>query len=132
MAMSDNALWYGYLEAGERSTPVLRDRRLITGNPKTIYLYNLKRSAILEYTREIVEPKLRELKADERAVIDGLIGGYTEARNKFQPRGAKIANLPQKGGAGRPRLREEHDERQDFGGKSEEGIEAVDWEEEAD
>ena len=52
-------LWYGYLEAGANSSPVIRDDGLNTGNPKTVYLFNLARGCILEYSREIVEPKLR-------------------------------------------------------------------------
>ena len=36
-----------------------------TGNPKTLYLFNLIRGEILEYAREIVEDKLRELKPAE-------------------------------------------------------------------
>ena len=70
-------LWYGYLNAGERSSPVLRDDRLDTGNPKTLYLYNLARGQILEYSREIVEKKLREFKPDE--------SGFIEEQKLLQP-----------------------------------------------
>jgi len=56
---SKASLWYGYLNAGARSSPVLRDERLVTGNPKTLYLFNLVRSEILKYVHEIVEKILR-------------------------------------------------------------------------
>lgn len=78
--------WYGYLNAGKRSSPVLRDERLDTGNPKTLYLYNLARGQILEYAREIVDNKLRELKAAESGYIAELDAGYKKARRSFKAR----------------------------------------------
>jgi hypothetical protein len=132
MTMSDTAVWYGYLEAGDKSTPVLRDRRLSTGNPKTIYLYNLKRSAIVAYSREIVEPKLRELKEEERGVTHELARGYAETRKAFQPHGTKMASRPEKGGAASPRRQEEDEEIHRFDDKIEKGIEDVDWGNEAE
>ena len=63
--MSQEELWYGFLEAGDRSTPVARDPKLTTGNPDTVYMYNLQRNEIIEYKRAICEPKLRELKPAE-------------------------------------------------------------------
>lgn len=95
--MSDNTLWYGYLEAGERSSAVAIDNRLNTGDPTTVYVFNLQRGAILEYKRAIVEPKLRELKAAEKGLEAELKSAYRKARNGFIPRGAKIANVPEKG-----------------------------------
>ena len=50
---SKASLWFGHLSAGARSSPVLRDARLDTGNPKTLYMFNLKRGEILEYAREV-------------------------------------------------------------------------------
>ncbi len=95
--MSEKHYWFGYLEAGEKSTPVLRDNRIDTGNSDTIYLFNLKRNEILEYRREIIEPKLRELNDGEKAVSNELQVAYAECRSHFNPRGNKIANLPLKG-----------------------------------
>lgn len=60
--MSNNNIWYGFLEAGEKSTPVVRDLSLETENAKTVFLYNFARGIFLEYSLEIVEPKLRALK----------------------------------------------------------------------
>ncbi len=95
--MSEKHYWFGYFEAGEKSSPVLRDSRIDTGNPDTLYLFNLKRNEILEYRREIIEPKLRELNAGEQGVSQELQAAYAEARGHFTPRGGKIANLPLKG-----------------------------------
>jgi len=58
---SKRGLWFGCLEAGNSSSPVIRDQHLETGNVKTLYIFNLARGRILEYQREIVEPKLRDL-----------------------------------------------------------------------
>jgi len=89
-----SSCWYGYLTAGERSSPVLRDGRLETGNPKTIYMFNLKRGEIIEYALEIVEKKLRELKSDESGCIGELDAGYKKARRGFKGRVAGKRNVP--------------------------------------
>jgi hypothetical protein len=96
--MSDNNLWYGYLDAGEKSSPVLMDQRMSTANPNTVYVFNLKRSEIIEYRRDIVEPKLRELGDDEAAFTKELKSAYNKARSSFVPRGAKLSTIPEKGG----------------------------------
>jgi hypothetical protein len=90
---SKESLWYGYLNAGARSSPVLRDERLDTGSTKTLYLFNLVRGDILEYAREIVEKKLRELKPAESGFIAELDAGYKKARRNFKDRGACIRNI---------------------------------------
>lgn len=89
--MSENPIWYGYLDAGEKSTPVVMDRRLVTGNPLTIYLYNFSRREFVEYNRAVVEPKLRVLRKDENGVLAELKSGFSEAKKAFKPRGAKTA-----------------------------------------
>jgi hypothetical protein len=94
-------LWYGYLEAGDRSSPVIRDERLDTGSPKTVFLFNLARREILEYSREIVEPKLRELKSGEAKSIKEIDAAYAEARRNFKDRRARTLNIPEHGGAAR-------------------------------
>ncbi|MCC6302909.1 MAG: hypothetical protein IT489_08940 [Gammaproteobacteria bacterium] len=82
--MAKTPLWCGYLEAGDRSSAVLRDERLETGNPKTLYLYNLNRDEILQYSRDLVEPKLRELRGDESDLAEELKNAYTKARRTFK------------------------------------------------
>ena len=94
-------LWYGYLEAGANSTPVMRDDALDTGNPKTVFLFNLARGRILEYSREIVEPKLRELNGKESKAVAELDAGYKEARRNFKDRSARILNIPERGSPAR-------------------------------
>ncbi len=89
-------LWYGYLEAGASSTPVLRDDRLNTGNPRTLYLFNLARGRILEYSREIVEGKLCELNGKQSKAIADLDAGYAEARRDFKQRSARLLNIPER------------------------------------
>jgi|GEM_PF-2166917 len=81
-----NDIWYGYLEAGEKSSPVLIDPQLETGDAKTLYMYNLNSKRIIEYKREIAEPKLRVLNEQESAFIQDLKQGYEAVRKEFTPR----------------------------------------------
>ena len=107
-------LWYGYLEAGEKSSPVVRDERLDTGNAKTLFLFNLARRQILEYTREIVESKLRELKSGE-ADIDELNAAYGEARRTFKHPSTRPLNIPERGAAAKAAKPTEDDSFSDLG-----------------
>lgn len=97
--MSESNLWYGYLDAGEKSSPILMDHRLSTANPNTVYVFNLKRSEIIEYRRDIVEAKLRDLGEEDGSVIKELKTAYNKVRSGFVPRGAKISSIPEKGAA---------------------------------
>ena len=90
---SKASTWYGYLKAGARSSAVMRDDRLDTGNPNTFYMFNLSRGAILEYAREIVEKKLRELKPDESGLVKELDAGYKKARRNFKDRRAAVRSI---------------------------------------
>jgi hypothetical protein len=81
-------LWFGYLEAGDRSSPVVRDDSIDTGRSSTVYLFNSTKGRILEYRRDIVEPKLRELDESETEMISELEDGYRDARTGFSPRGS--------------------------------------------
>ena len=96
MKIQDKQLWYGYLEAGKKSTAVLLDRSLNTGNSGTLYLFNLTRGEILENSRKIVEPTLRELKGKETELTDTLKTAYETARSQFTPRATDILALPEK------------------------------------
>ncbi|MGA7801146.1 MAG: hypothetical protein WCC36_10080 [Gammaproteobacteria bacterium] len=87
--MSKQQLWYGYLEAGAKSTAVVLDHKIDTGNTLTVYLFNLARNEILEYRREIVESKLRAIGAEERELLDRLKDAYRKARRAFEPRMAR-------------------------------------------
>jgi len=79
-------LWCGFLEAGDKASPVVRDSTLDTGNPATVYLFNFKRSAILEYRKTIVEELLRELTKDEEPLAADLRKEYKRVRAGFTPR----------------------------------------------
>lgn len=94
--MKENELWYGYLEAGPKSTAVLLDRQLETGNPSTMYLFNLSKCEILEYSREVAEPKLRALASGEGVLVERLTAAYGRARAEFQPRGTWAASVPER------------------------------------
>lgn len=84
--MSQEELWYGFLEAGDRSTPVARDPKLTTGNPDTVYMYNLLRNEIIEYKRAIAEPKLRELTSGEGDKLKELKAAFAKALKEFTPK----------------------------------------------
>jgi len=105
-----NPLWYGYLEAGNRSSPVIRDERLDTGSTKTVFLFNLARREILEYSRDVVEPKLRELKSSEAKTIKELDEAYTEERRNFKDRRARPLNIPEQGGSARRPVESQNDD----------------------
>jgi len=82
--MSKNDVWYGYLEAGAKSTPVVRDDTLESKSRNTVYLYNFIRGMFLEYSIAIVETKLRELKPDDIS-LEELSSAFKSARKVFNP-----------------------------------------------
>ncbi|MCO6413033.1 MAG: hypothetical protein J5I92_09845 [Thiogranum sp.] len=109
---NNKGLWYGYLEAGNSSSPVIRDQQLETGNAKTVYLFNLARGRILEYQREIVEPKLRELKPAEAGAIADLDAAYPEARRQLNGRVNRTLNIPERAApAAKARAPDDDDDR---------------------
>ena len=79
-------LWFGMLDAGAKSSLVVRDPALETGIPTTIYLFNQKRGAIREYQLSIVEKVLRELTAEERDLVAPLEEAFEKVRGSFEPR----------------------------------------------
>lgn len=92
--MRGHVLWYGYLEAGDKSSPVVFDRRLDTGNAETIYLFNLQRDTIVPYKRVIVDAKLRELGSDDTALIERLKSAYARARRRSGLRLRQATEVP--------------------------------------
>ena len=58
--MSSKDIWYGVLVAGEKTSPVVRDTTLDASEGK-VWLYNHLRNQFIEYSKAIVEPKLRAL-----------------------------------------------------------------------
>lgn len=89
MAAKRTRLWFGFLEAGEKGGPVIRDRSLNTGQSSTIYLFNLRKGRIIEYKRDIVESKLRELTPDELDVVAEMESAFELAKSGFTPRAAQ-------------------------------------------
>ncbi|WP_455217381.1 hypothetical protein [Kaarinaea lacus] len=77
--MSKRKLWYGYLEAGKKSSPVIIDRNMDTGEKHTLFIYNHGKQEISKYVRELVEPKLRELTANEKELESAMKKGFTAA-----------------------------------------------------
>ena len=108
--MAKNQLWLGYLEAGSKSSAVLHDPALDTGSSKTLYLYNLARDAILEYRREIVEAKLRELRAEESALAESLTQGYAEAQRGYRGLRLKPSEMPEASPLAATEAEDEEDE----------------------
>ena len=86
MAAKQSSLWFGFLEAGAKGSLVVRDHSIDTGSPITIYLFNFEKGRILEYRRDIAEPKLRELTDDERERLKELREAFKKARKGFTPR----------------------------------------------
>ena len=80
--MGKSPIWYGFLDAGKKSSPVVLDTRLETDNPKTIYLFNYARGKILEYSREIVESKLKDLQPNDDFLKE-LKSAFKTARKGF-------------------------------------------------
>lgn len=99
--MSDKQLQCKYLDAGAKSSLVVLDPNLSTGNNKTIYLYHQQRNQIIEYNREIVGAKLRDLNAAEAKGEGELLKGYEKARNAFSPR-ASALDIPERSQPSRP------------------------------
>mgnify|MGYP001075996156 FL=1 len=79
--MSTKDIWYGVLEAGDKSSPVVRDASIDTSQNK-IFLYNHVRGEFVEYAQAIVEPKLRNLTAEDISQ-DELDKPFRTARKKF-------------------------------------------------
>ena len=114
-------LWFGYLEAGNKSSAVVRDDRLDTGSRKTVFLFNFERRQIIEYTREIVDPKLRDLKPAESKLIDELTAAYNEARRAFKPAQARPLNIPERGAPAKAVKPSEVEGLGEFAGAEDEG-----------
>jgi hypothetical protein len=110
MTAKQGSLWFGFLEAGKKGSPVVRDETLDTNTNSTIYLFNYNKGRILEYRRDIAEPKLRELREDETDTEKSLREAYEKARHSFTPRAARRPPAPPR----QPRKPPEPEEEPDF------------------
>jgi hypothetical protein len=79
--MNAKDTWYGVLDAGEKTSPVVLDATLDASQGK-VWLYNHVRNQFIEYARAIVEPKLRELTTDDIPKKE-LDVAFKEARRAF-------------------------------------------------
>ena len=94
--MSKQKLWYGFLEAGNKSSAVVIDHSMDTGDKNTLFIYNHNRQEILKYVRELAEPKLRELTAKEKELESALKKGFSEAFKTLKYPLAKTFDSPAK------------------------------------
>lgn len=125
--MSEKDCWYGYLEAGPKSSLVVMDPSLSTGNTKTLYLFNLERQRILEYSRTVVDAKLRALRPDERPLVAGLQAAYAQAKSGFSPRGGRAFGVPDRGPVARRRRDEAVAESDEYEEEVAEELAGLDW-----
>lgn len=79
--MSSNDIWYGVLEAGSKTSPVVRDPSIQTDS-SNVWLYNHARDTFVQYSLAIVEPKLRKLAKDDISQ-DELEQAFKNARKSF-------------------------------------------------
>ncbi len=82
--MSNIDIWYGFLEAGAKSSPVVRDMSLEDKGRSTIYLYNYVRGTFVEYSLKVVESKLRKLQPEDISLKE-LDSAFESARKTFNP-----------------------------------------------
>ena len=94
MSAKKAKLWIGFLDAGSKGSPVVREIGMETGSRDTIYLFNFLKGKILEYRRDIVEPKLRELTVDEQPMVPEIRKTFKEVREAFEPRSARMRLPP--------------------------------------
>lgn len=94
--MAKQKLWYGFLEAGNKSSPVIIDRNMDTGEKHTIFVYNHNKKEILKYVRDLVEPKLRDLTAKEKSLEASLKKGFTESLKTIKYKVSKSFDAPAK------------------------------------
>ena len=96
--MNDKHLWVGYLTQKDKQVLVASDSRVETGNPKTIFLYNQERNALVEYSKEIITPKLKD--ADSSDYNASAIGkAYQNALRSSNPNLYKVVFTPSSGGS---------------------------------
>jgi len=95
--MKKRKFWYGFLEAGSKSSPVVIDRNMETGDKNTVFIYNHNKGEILKYVRELAEPKLRELTAQEKELEAPLKKGFKNSLNTIKYKVPKALVIPEKG-----------------------------------
>jgi len=81
--MNKSQIWYGFLEAGKRSTAVVVDPKINANMDGKLYIFNQQRNQILEYKKDIVESKLRDLTEEESQLLPTLKSSFELALKNF-------------------------------------------------
>lgn len=100
--MKDNNLWVGYLTLANKKVLVASDDRVDTGNRKTIFLYNQERKEIVEYSREIIQDKLKDAPAGDYSDKE-IATAYQQALRKAKPNLYRVVFTPNAGGSAIPK-----------------------------
>ena len=100
--MKDNSLWVGYLALANKKVLVASDDRVDTGNRKTIFLYNQERNEIVEYSREIIQDKLKDAPAEDYNDKE-IATAYQQALRKAKPNLYRVVFTPNAGGSAIPK-----------------------------
>ena len=91
--MKDKHLWVGYLTLANKKILVASDDRVDTGNRKTIFLYNQDRNELVEYSREIIQSKLKDAPAADFNP-DEIGNAYQKALRKAKPNLYRVVFAP--------------------------------------
>ena len=99
--MKDKHLWVGYLALANKKVLVASDDRVDTGNRKTIFLYNQERNELVEYSREIIQTKLKDAPAADFNTEE-ISNAYQKALRKAKPNLYRVVFAPSSGGSALP------------------------------
>ncbi len=99
--MKDKHLWVGYLTLASKKILVASDDRVDTGNRKTIFLYNQERNELVEYSREIIQAKLKDAPAADYN-SEEIANAYQKALRKAKPNLYRVVFAPSTGGSAIP------------------------------
>lgn len=99
--MKNKNLWVGYLTQTNKKILVASDDRVDTGNRKTIFLYNQDRNEIVEYSREIIQAKLKDAPAEDYNA-EKMAAAYQQALRKAVPNLYRVIFTPNSGGGAKP------------------------------
>ena len=94
--MAKQKLWFGFLEAGSKSSPVVIDRSMGGADGNTLFAYNHNKKEIKRYVRDLIEPKLRELTAEEKKLEASLKKGFSASLKNGNFKAPKSLNIPEK------------------------------------
>jgi hypothetical protein len=77
-------VWYGKLKIDDRETPVVFDPLLVPTIKGCIYLYNMERDTIVQYTWNIVQKLLLDVDKNEKTALKKAVDPkWKAARKRF-------------------------------------------------